>query len=804
MRKVMVAGVGMIPFAKPGGSEPYPVMGAAAARAALADAGIDYEAIQQAYAGYVYGDSTSGQRALYEVGLTGIPVINVNNNCSTGSTALFLARQAVESGAVDCALALGFEQMAPGALGTHFNDRPTPFDRFEAETEALVGMPDVPLALRYFGGAGIEHMRRYGTRMETFAQIRAKASRHAARNPLALFRREVTADEVMASPVMIPGVMTRLMACPPTCGAAAAVLMSEDFAAAHGRDAAVWIAAQAMTTDIAVDLRIARHDAGGRLRHEPRGGATDLRGRRNRPRGRRRGRAARLLRAERTAFLRSAGPVRRRRRRAVRGRRRQHLWRPRSDQSVGRPAVQGPSAGRDRASRNATSSCSSCAAARRSARSTARASVCSTTWGSAAPASPRFIAAPDRASAAARPAARRGVDSGPHHAPPFSRSLMALPVPRWMNPELTLFRDEVRRFVAREFVPHEARWETAQHVDRDAWTKAGAMGLLLCDIPEAYGGSGGSFAHECVVFEELTYANVTSFGKSVHSIVAHYVLAYGTEAQKQRWLPKMASGEWIAAIAMSEPSAGSDLRGIRTRARRDGDAYVVDGSKTFITNGHMADLICLVCKTDPDAGSKGISLLMVETGDLPGFRRGRILDKIGQKGQDTAELFFDGARVPTAHLLGGEEGRGLHQLMESLPWERTILAVAAVAAIELAVELTVAYAKEREAFGQKLIDMQNTRFRLAECKTQAHVARAFIDDCIERMQAGTMDTATASMAKWWTTDMQCKVVDECLQLFGGYGYMREYPIAKMYADARVQRIYGGTNEIMKELIARSL
>lgn len=249
VRKVIVAGVGMLPFAKPGASESYPVMGAAAARAALADAGVEYREVQQAYAGYVYGDSTSGQRALYEVGLTGIPVINVNNNCSTGSTALFLARQAVASGAVDCALALGFEQMAPGALGTHFNDRPTPFDRFEAETDGLVGMPDVPLALRYFGGAGLEHMRRYGTRMETFAQIRAKASRHASNNPLALFRKVVTADEVMASPVMIPGVMTRLMACPPTCGAAAALLVSENFARKHGCSVAVWIAAQAMTTD---------------------------------------------------------------------------------------------------------------------------------------------------------------------------------------------------------------------------------------------------------------------------------------------------------------------------------------------------------------------------------------------------------------------------------------------------------------------------------------------------------------------------------------------------------------------------
>ncbi len=248
-RKVFVAGVGMIPFAKPGASAPYPTMGADAARAALADAGVAYDDVAQAYVGYVYGDSTSGQRALYEIGMTGIPIVNVNNNCSTGSTALYLARQAVGSGVVDCALALGFEQMAPGALGTHFNDRPTPFERFDHETDVLVGLPDVPLALRYFGGAGLEHMRRYGTRMETFARIRAKASRHAANNPLALFRKVVSTEDVMASPVLIPGVMTRLMACPPTCGAAAAILVSEDFASHHGLDPSVWIAAQAMTTD---------------------------------------------------------------------------------------------------------------------------------------------------------------------------------------------------------------------------------------------------------------------------------------------------------------------------------------------------------------------------------------------------------------------------------------------------------------------------------------------------------------------------------------------------------------------------
>jgi len=248
-RKVYVAGVGMIPFAKPGASAPYPEMGATATRAALADAAVAYSEIEQAFVGYVYGDSTSGQRVLYDVGMTGIPIVNVNNNCSTGSTALFLARQAVASGVVECALALGFEQMEPGALGRKFNDRPSPFERFDQETAALIGMPDVPLALRYFGGAGLAHMQKYGTRMETFAKIRAKASRHAANNPLALFRKEVTADEVMASPTLIPGVMTRLMACPPTCGAAAAVLVSEEFADRHGIAKLVWIAAQTMTTD---------------------------------------------------------------------------------------------------------------------------------------------------------------------------------------------------------------------------------------------------------------------------------------------------------------------------------------------------------------------------------------------------------------------------------------------------------------------------------------------------------------------------------------------------------------------------
>jgi len=374
----------------------------------------------------------------------------------------------------------------------------------------------------------------------------------------------------------------------------------------------------------------------------------------------------------------------------------------------------------------------------------------------------------------------------------------------WMSEELVIFRDAVRKFVAAELVPHDERWAKQGHVDRDVWHKAGAMGILLCDIPEGYGGAGASFAHEAAVYEEVQRANITSFGKAVHSIVAHYLLTYGSEEQKRAWLPKMATGELIAAIAMTEPGAGSDLQGVTTRAIREGDAYVINGAKTFITNGYMADLVCVVAKTEPGTGAKGVSLVMVETADLPGFRRGRILEKIGQKAQDTTELFFDDVRVPAANLLGTEEGRGFYQLMAQLPYERTILAVAAVAAIELAVEITTAYVKERKAFGKTLIEMQNTRFKLAECKTTAHIARVFLDDCIRRMIDGTMDATTASMAKWWTTEQQCRVIDECLQLFGGYGYMLEYPIAKLYADARVQKIYGGTNEIMKELVARSL
>ena len=381
---------------------------------------------------------------------------------------------------------------------------------------------------------------------------------------------------------------------------------------------------------------------------------------------------------------------------------------------------------------------------------------------------------------------------------------MELTTPSWMNPELESFRGAVRRCVAAEIAPHGERWRQQQHVDRELWTKAGEMGLLAADIPEEYGGSGGNFAHMAIVFEELGYAGDMAFGLHVHAIVAHYLLNQGTEEQKRHYLPKLASGEMIAAIAMSEPGAGSDLKGIRTTAIKGSDGYRLNGSKTFISNGYLADLILVVAKTDPAGGAQGISLMLLETRDNPGFRVGRILEKVGQKGQDTCELFFDSAHVALNGVLGFEPGRGFAQLMTELPYERTIIGVAGVAAIERALTLTVEHAKERKAFGQALIEMQNTRFVLAEIKTEATVARIFIDRCVEDMLAGRMDTVRASMAKYWISDLQCKVVDQCVQLFGGYGYMLEYPIAQMYVDARVQRIYGGANEIMKEIIARSL
>ncbi|HEX6343883.1 acyl-CoA dehydrogenase family protein [Umezawaea sp.] len=375
----------------------------------------------------------------------------------------------------------------------------------------------------------------------------------------------------------------------------------------------------------------------------------------------------------------------------------------------------------------------------------------------------------------------------------------------WMTEDLDQLRELARTFMAKEMTPNQERWAAQKHVDRDLWTKAGEVGLLCLSIPEEYGGGGGTFAHEAVLIEEQARAGDSAWGNSVHSgIVAPYLLAYGTEEQRLRWLPKLASGEYVGAIAMSEPGAGSDLQGIKTKAVRDGDSYVLNGSKTFITNGSQADLVVVVAKTDPAGGAAGTSLLVVETAKAPGFRRGRVLDKVGMKGQDTAELFFDDVRVPAANLLGGTEGQGFVQLMNQLPQERLIIAVASVAGIEAAVAMTLEYTKDRTAFGRELIKFQNTRFTLAECATEAAVTRSFVDDCIRLHLDGELDVPTAAMAKWWSTERLCRVVDECVQLFGGYGYMTEYPIARAWADARVQKIYGGTNEIMKEIIARSL
>ena len=374
----------------------------------------------------------------------------------------------------------------------------------------------------------------------------------------------------------------------------------------------------------------------------------------------------------------------------------------------------------------------------------------------------------------------------------------------WMNDDVRRFRTTVRQFIQKEFAPQQARWREQQRPEAEAWTAAGRTGILLTDVPEEYGGGGGSFAHEAVVLEELVHAGV-HFGSSIQSIVAHYILAYGSEAQKRDWLPRMARGDLVGAIAMSEPGAGSDLQGIQTMARRDGDHYVINGSKTFITNGGHASLVCLAVKTDAKvAGVKGISLIMIETKGLAGYRVGRSLEKVGMHAQDTCELFFDDVRVPAVNLLGPAEGKGFFQMMDRLPYERLTVGVSAVAMAEHAVAITTAYVKERTAFGKPLIDFQNTRFTLAECKTAAHIGRVFLDNCIERFMAGRLDDITAAMAKYWLTDSQCRIVDECVQLHGGYGYMTEYPIARMWTDSRVQRIYAGTNEIMKELIACAL
>jgi alkylation response protein AidB-like acyl-CoA dehydrogenase len=365
------------------------------------------------------------------------------------------------------------------------------------------------------------------------------------------------------------------------------------------------------------------------------------------------------------------------------------------------------------------------------------------------------------------------------------------------------YRDTVRRFLEKEVAPHHAKWEEDGYVDREVWLKAGKNGLLCPSMPEAYGGADADRLYSVAMFEEIARQGYTGLGFGLHNeIVAPYILKYGSDAQKTKYLPAMASGELIGAIAMSEPSAGSDLQGIRTTARDAGDHWILNGSKTFITNGWHADLVIVVAKTDPDAGAKGTSLLLIERG-MPGFEKGRRLKKAGMKAQDTSELFFDNVKVPKTHLLG-DLNRGFIYLMQELPWERLQIALSGIAAAQAAIDQTIEYTKERKAFGTTVAGFQTTRFKLAELQTEAQVARVFVDRCTELLMQGKLDTATASMAKYWVSDLQCKIIDECVQLHGGYGYMLEYPVTRAWTDARVQRIYGGTNEIMKEVIARSM
>jgi acyl-CoA dehydrogenase len=369
------------------------------------------------------------------------------------------------------------------------------------------------------------------------------------------------------------------------------------------------------------------------------------------------------------------------------------------------------------------------------------------------------------------------------------------------------FRDSFKRFMDKEIAPFHEAWEEQGYVDREVWVKAGANGFLCMTLPEDYGGAGADKLYSVVQMEELGRAGFTGIGYGLHNeIVAPYILNYGTESQKQKYLPKFASGELVGAIAMSEPAAGSDLQGVKTSAIKQPDgSYLLNGSKTFITNGWHADLVIVVAKTNPSAGAKGTSLFLIERG-MPGFEKGKRLKKLGLKAQDTSELFFNNVKVPATQLLGGPhyEGKGFICLMEQLPWERLQIAISAVSAAQAAIDWTVQYTQDRKVFGQAIANYQNTRYKLAEMQTEVQIARVFIDKCCELVSVGQLDTQTASMAKYWCSDLQCKVMDECVQLHGGYGYMWDYPITRAFADARVQRIYGGTNEIMKEVISRSM
>ena len=385
--------------------------------------------------------------------------------------------------------------------------------------------------------------------------------------------------------------------------------------------------------------------------------------------------------------------------------------------------------------------------------------------------------------------------------------VLNVPTPAYLaDEEFSIFRNSVGRFLDDNAPPEKFEgWRRAKVVERDLWTKAGAAGLLGLSTSTAYGGIGGDFRHETILIEEAAKRGIEGWGASLHNaIVMPYIEIYGTEDQKKRWLPKLARGDYVGAIAMTEPGTGSDLQAVKTSARKSGNQYVINGSKTFITNGQTANHVIVVSKTDPAQGAKGTSLIVVETDEAEGFERGRNLQKIGLEAADTSELFFNDVKVPTANLIGTEEGRGFYQLMEQLPQERLIIAVHSIAMIERALAVTIDYVKERKTFGRPIIDNQAVKFKLAECKTEATVARIFVNHCIEQHLQRKLDAVTASMAKYWITDLQGKIVDECLQLHGGYGYMDEYPIARMYKDARVARIFGGANEIMKIMIARTL